>query len=65
MQIKKRDEHGRPYVEICEGYCVRLEHDDLTEEVKEKARQELRETPENVEKGLKELRELLAGESCV
>lgn len=62
MQISKHDEHGRPYIEICEGYVMKLETDELSEEYKEKARKELRETPENVEKGLKELRELLAGE---
>lgn len=60
MQTTKYDENRRPYVEISNGYCMRLEHDDVTEEYKEKARKELRETPENVEKGLKELRELLS-----
>ncbi|XP_063697583.1 clavesin-2-like [Culicoides brevitarsis] len=59
MQIKKYDEHGRPYIQIKEGYEVRLDYSDLTEEDKEKARVELRETPENVAKGIKELRELI------
>lgn len=62
MQVKKIDENGRPFIYISEGFSMRLEHDELTEEYKEKARRELREVPEIVEKGLKELRELLAGE---
>lgn len=61
MQIEKIDEHGRPYIEICDGYTVRLQYDEIPEEFREKARKELRETPENREQGLKELRQLLAG----
>uniref|UniRef100_A0A336MZZ1 CSON009448 protein n=1 Tax=Culicoides sonorensis TaxID=179676 RepID=A0A336MZZ1_CULSO len=64
-QLKKVDENGRPYVEICEGYCIRLEHDEVSDEFKEKARRELRETPENVEKGLKELRELVEADDTL
>uniref|UniRef100_A0A336LMQ4 CSON012863 protein n=1 Tax=Culicoides sonorensis TaxID=179676 RepID=A0A336LMQ4_CULSO len=59
MQVKKYDEHERPYLEICEGYKIRIEYEEVTAEYKEKAEIELRETPENVSKGLEELRELL------
>lgn len=62
MQIEKIDEHGRPYIELCDGYTVRLEYEEVPEEFKEKAREELRETPEIVEASLKEMRELLTGE---
>ncbi|XP_063697578.1 retinaldehyde-binding protein 1-like [Culicoides brevitarsis] len=65
MQVKKYDEHGRPYLEICEGYEIRLDYSELSEADKEKARVELRETPENVEKGLKELREILANDDTL
>lgn len=63
MQIEKIDEHGRPYIEICDGYTVRLEYEEVPEKYKEKAREELRETPEVVKEALKEMRELLAGET--
>ncbi|XP_063697580.1 retinaldehyde-binding protein 1-like [Culicoides brevitarsis] len=59
MQVKKKDQHGRSYLEICEGFEIRLDYSELSEADKEKARTELRETPENIEKGLKELRQLL------
>lgn len=62
MQVKKYDENGRPYIEICEGYIVKVDTDDLSEEDKEKALRELRETPENVAIGLRDLRELIDGE---
>ncbi|XP_063697584.1 clavesin-2-like [Culicoides brevitarsis] len=65
MQLKKYDEHGRPYIEISKGYEIRLDYSDLTEEEKEKARVELRETPENVEKGIKELRELVEADDTL
>ncbi|CAK1544175.1 unnamed protein product [Leptosia nina] len=54
---------GTPYV-LWGGHRIELERDPLTEKCyTEKAEKELRETPENVEKALKELRELLKGES--
>ncbi|XP_063697577.1 retinaldehyde-binding protein 1-like [Culicoides brevitarsis] len=65
MQVKKYDKHGRPYLEICKGYEIRLDYSELSEKDKEKARIELRETPENVEKGLKELRELLENDDTL
>lgn len=58
-QIIKHDEHGRPFLEISEGFYCRVEYDDLSEEDKQKALDELRETPENVKEGLEKLRELL------
>lgn len=44
------------------SYTIRLEKDELNEDDKKKALKELRETPENVERGLRELKKLLAGE---
>lgn len=38
---------------------IRIEREDLTPELKKKAEEELRETPERVENALTELRELL------
>lgn len=61
VQVSKVDEDGRPLIVISEGYIVRLEIDDMDERTQERALTELRETPENVEKGLKELRQLLQG----
>ncbi|XP_063697579.1 retinaldehyde-binding protein 1-like [Culicoides brevitarsis] len=65
MQLKKYDKHGRSYLEICKGYEIKLEFNELSEVDKEKARIELRETPENVEKGLKELRELIENDDTI
>ena len=42
-------------------FVFRLELKEPSSELKEKARKDLRETPENVEKGKKELRDLLRG----
>ncbi|XP_077300345.1 alpha-tocopherol transfer protein [Arctopsyche grandis] len=42
---------------------IKLEKEDLNEDMKKKAREELRETPENVECALKELRKLLTSET--
>lgn len=62
MQIKKYDECKRPYIEICEGFEMKIEY-EITDICKEKAKNELRETPENVQKGLEELREMLMGKT--
>jgi hypothetical protein len=52
-----------PYIDLGEGYKIRLEYEDLTDEkYLEKARIELRETPEIVENSLAELRKLIKGE---
>lgn len=59
----KFDENKIPYIDLENGYAIRLETDELTEEEAEKAKRELRETPEVVESALKELRVLLQGTS--
>lgn len=48
---------------LIDNYCVQieLEDDDNMEFFMQKAKEELRETPEVVAQGLKELRELVAG----
>lgn len=49
-----------PFVDL--GVCIlRLDLEDLDEEYKEMAREELRETPENVEGALVALRGLIKG----
>lgn len=53
---------------VCEqdlgkGYQIRLEYEDITDEkYLEKARNELRESPENIENGIKIFKELVKGE---
>lgn len=64
MQEKKVDEEGRPYVQIDSRHTIRLELEEVTDEWKLKAEKELRETPENIEKALQELRQLLKGKFC-
>lgn len=50
---------GTPFV-MCEKHKIKLEKEPITESFYvKKARDELRETPENIENGLKELRQLL------
>lgn len=51
-----------PFIDLGKGYKIRLEYEDLTDEkYMERAREELRETPENVENGIAELRKLIKG----
>lgn len=52
-----------PYVQLGE-YKLRLDLEDLNEEYQERARLELRETPENVEGALVALRGLIKGNHC-
>lgn len=60
MKIQFNDD-GTPFV-MWGDHKIQLEKMPITEKYyKEKAETELRETPENVEKGLKELRALLKG----
>lgn len=60
MEIEYNEDKS-PYVMWGE-HKIQLEKEPFTENIfKEKAENELRETPDNVEKGLKELRELLKG----
>lgn len=53
-------EKNVPFVNLGDGYEIRLEYENITEEkYLEKAKNELRESPEIVENGLRELRELI------
>jgi hypothetical protein len=45
-------------------FILHIELDDLTPEVKEIARKELRETPEVKKQAIAELRDLLRGKDC-
>jgi prefoldin subunit 5 len=59
MSIEFTDKNV-PFVNLGDGYEIRLEYENITEnKYLEKAKNELRETPENIENGLKELRELI------
>jgi hypothetical protein len=59
MSIEYTDKNV-PFVNLGDGYEIRLEYENISDEKDfKKAREELRETPENVENGLKELRELI------
>lgn len=58
-QVIKHDAHDRLYIEICEGFTVGVEYDELTEKYQQKAKDELRETPENIQQGIEQLRDLL------
>lgn len=49
-----------PFINLGDGYEIRLEYENITEEkYLERAKNELRESPETVEVGIKELRELI------
>lgn len=51
-----------PFINLGSGYVIRLEYEDLTDEkYLEKARNELRESPENIENAIAELRKLIKG----
>lgn len=62
MSIKYTDK-SMPYIDLGGGFAMKLETDEseLTEGDRKKAKEELREIPEIVEKGFKELNILLAG----
>lgn len=52
-----------PFIDLGDGYKIRLEYEDLTDEKYiEKARNELRESPEAIKTGIEELRALIKGE---
>lgn len=55
----KYDHHNSAYIDVGGGFIIRLEKDQLNEAQQERAKIELRETPENVEIGKRELKELL------
>lgn len=49
-----------PFIDLGDGYKVRLEYEDLTDEKYiEKAKNELRETPDVVKNAVEELRQLI------
>lgn len=51
-----------PYIDLGNQYHIRLEYEDLKDEYYiEKARNELRETPEVVKEAVEELRQLIKG----
>ncbi|XP_065094086.1 clavesin-1-like [Ochlerotatus camptorhynchus] len=59
----KRNEKDYPYIDLGQGYTIHVQADEFTDpELKAKAEKELNETPENVEKALTELRNLLKAE---
>ena len=59
MSIQYGDDEV-PFIDLGSGFKIRLENEEVTDEVfVEKARTELRETPELKEESLKELRLLL------
>lgn len=59
-QYLKYDENKVPYIQL--GHLkVRLEDEEPTEEIKEKARVELRETPDVVKPAVEEMRRLTLG----
>lgn len=61
MSIKYGDDK-LPYIDIGQGYKIRLEYEECSDEKDlEKARVELRETPEVKQQAIKELKELLRG----
>lgn len=53
------DENKFPYIDMGNGHRLRLEYEEPSDETKERAVRELRETPENVAKSIAELKELL------
>lgn len=56
-------EDNVPYIDLGNGYKVRLEYEEVTDEGSiDKAKNELRETPEIVAEALAELRRLLKAE---
>lgn len=58
----KYDENKVPYIDLGDGYQVRLETEEVTDDLhKDKAKTELRESPETIKQGIMELKELLAG----
>ena len=61
MSIKYGDDK-LPYIDLGKDYKIRLEYEEITDEkYLEKARVELRETPEVKQQAIMELKELLRG----
>lgn len=62
MSIKYGDDK-LPYIDLGKDYKIRLEYEEVTDEkYVEKARVELRETPEVKQQAIMELKELLRGQ---
>lgn len=62
MSIEYTDKNV-PFVNLGDGYQIRLEYESqLEEKYLEKARSELRETPDVVENALAEFREMIKSE---
>jgi predicted nucleic acid-binding protein len=58
-----RDEKDIPFIDLGEGYKIRLEFEDITEDKYiEKAKLELRETPDVVATAVETLLALIKGE---
>lgn len=57
----KYDQNGVAFIDLGGGNLVRLEREELEEKDREKARVELRETPDVKEKAFKQLSTLLQG----
>lgn len=61
MSIKYGDDK-LPYIDLGKDYKIRLEYEEVTDaKYLEKARVELRETPEVKQQAIMELKELLRG----
>lgn len=53
-----------PYIDLGDGFVIRLEYEDLKEEKYiEKAKNELRESPEIIKSAVEDLRRLIIGKS--
>lgn len=63
MSNLKFDAQNTPYIPLGE-LTIRLENDPLTDAEKEKARRELRETPDVMEPAIVQLRALIKGKKC-
>lgn len=59
MTNLKFDENHLPYIDVGDNAVIRMEKEDPPEWALEKARTELRETPEIIQSAIKELRELI------
>lgn len=66
MSLLKFDSNNKPFVDLGNGFKVRLEEEPVVDEkYVHKAKIELREDPEIVNEALFELRELIKGKFCL
>lgn len=62
----KRNEQDYPYIDLGNDYKIYVQADEYTDpQLKARAERELNETPENVERSLAQLRELLRAEKSL